>query len=638
MGRAMSNTRRRSGARRRRTSVVITGALVCAGLGSASRVSAQPSPRASQTEITVAVDEPRYDGFQAFLDAEARIALSEGKYQRALGLFSRLVHIDPHDVRALRESGRIAHALGEFSLAASVLGRVDQLDGTAPDPELRFIRAECLYAMGKKGEAMKEYDRVERELGPGPHDRRGTLWLARVAIVRGDLGRAIDLYEGLLRNDYPGSPTYSEALILEIEAYATAKRWSDAEVAVRELLRHQPDHARGKELLAWVLESQGKLEEEIAVRAEIADGNQEGARESYEYARALERANEYSAALGRYRQASAMGLREASDGIIRIQRRLAPEVGGGYTVRDDPSGTVSGWQAGVTVPLGPRVRLAATMVDETASAAVGMDARPLSTASGWGVVTGKRGSVLALGTTVTFDQDETRGVGGSAVLQSSPQRDAQLQVRGDVGLPWRESASTVRDGGAFDALGATVYLKSQVSSRRVLASFGTQLRRLTLEPKIGLPDNPALQLFGSAGVDVTLTSAPRVVRGESYDGEMLGQRSLSHATVLSYRHYELAGDNPFGQRLVLVERSSIDELSGVVRRVIDRRGVLGAELRAGLAYDWVRYVQQWRAGASLLVAAHQRGRLALDYDVASESGTGLVGRRHLASVVLHVDL
>ena len=72
-------------------------------------------------------------------------------------------------------------------------------------------------------------------------------------------------------------------------------------------------------------------------------------------------------------------------------------------------------------------------------------------------------------------------------------------------------------------------------------------------------------------------------------------------------------------------------------------GVLGTELRGGIGYDWQRAVRQWRAGASLLLAATTSSRLTVDYDVASETVigpglTGLTGRRHIGSVVLHVDL
>jgi hypothetical protein len=49
-------------------------------------------------------------------------------------------------------------------------------------------------------------------------------------------------------------------------------------------------------------------------------------------------------------------------------------------------------------------------------------------------------------------------------------------------------------------------------------------------------------------------------------------------------------------------------------------------------------VRIWRAGASALISATSSSRLTFDYDVASESGTGLSGRRHAGSVVLHVDL
>ena len=42
---------------------------------------------------------------------------------------------------------------------------------------------------------------------------------------------------------------------------------------------------------------------------------------------------------------------------------------------------------------------------------------------------------------------------------------------------------------------------------------------------------------------------------------MLSPRGLASSTVLSLRHYELTSDDPFGERLVLVERSRTDEIS-----------------------------------------------------------------------------
>jgi Flp pilus assembly protein TadD len=610
-------------------------AVACASLGSASLVGATPRPI---LEITVEVDEPDYDGFQILLDEEARAAMAEGKYRRAWKLFRRLLRIDPHDVHALREIGRLANALGHFEYAVEVLRRVDDLNGTADDPELHYLLGASLYALGRKGEAERELARAEAQLGPGPHDRMGTLWLARIAVVRGDLAGALARYEPLLQDGDPATDAYVEVLLYKVEAYAIAEDWAAAERLLRELLAARPDHERAGLLLAWVLEGRGKLDEELAMRAAFADNGADDPSMTLEYARALERANQYDAAIDRYREARSLGVAEAEHGIYRLERRLAPEVGAGLTTRSDPSGAISGWRAGATVPVGYRLRLAAGVVGETSRGGLTMTEQTSLAASGWAVVTGRRGSLLAFGATQRL-QDDAPALGGSAIVHTSPARDVQLQVRGDLHVPWHESASTLRDQGMMDALAAQLYLKSEVSSRRVLVSFGTQGRRLALAPLVGVPMDHAFQVLGSAGVDVTLSSTPeKVIRGEIFDDQMLVARTLSPATVISYRHYEMWSNDPFPLRVMLVERSSIDEVSGVLRRVFGARGIVGAEVRGGLGYDWARYVQQWRVGGSLLLAATGASRLTADYDVASQSGTGIVGRQHVGSLVLHVDL
>jgi len=631
----MSKERRRASSSRRYQLLAVSVAIGCYTYGSAPSLWAEPSRAA----VTVDVDPPAYDGLQALLDFEARAALGEGDFPRAMRFFQRLLQIDPYDVRAMREAGRVANAMGRFDEAIEVLSRVDDLDGTVKDPEIHFLRAEALLALGRKDEAWREFGRTEQELGTGPHDRQGTMWLARIAVHRGDYDAAIRLYEPLLREDDPGSATYAEVLLAEVEVHIKAGHWEVAQMLLRDFLKDNPKHQRARELLAWCMESSGNIKEELALRAEFARDKTDRPQKTFEYARALERASEYSAALGRYREARSLGVAEASDGILRLERKVAPEVGGGGVIRTDPSGSVAGWLVGGTMPLAGHFRLALSAFSETSNGGPVMEQATSTYASGWGIWTSHAGSALALGATQRLDDSPREGLGGSAIAQTSGQRDVQLQVRGDMNVPWHESASVMRYDGVQDTVGGTLYLKSKVSERRVLASVGGQARWLGLEPLPYVPMDRARQLFASAGVDLTLSGmADRVVRGEAFDNEMLAPRSLTQATVVSYRHYEMTSDNPFPGRVVLVERSSIDELSGVIRHVFGPRGVVGAELRGGLGYDWVRYVDQWRAGASLLVAATLGSRLTFDYDVASESGTGLTGRRHLGSVVLHVDL
>jgi tetratricopeptide (TPR) repeat protein len=594
-----------------------------------------PASADTHVEVSVQIEEEPYDAMESLLDEAAREALAEGNYERAWHFFWRLLQIDPHDTKAMREAGRVAHALGKFEYAAKMLARVDELNLGKTDPELHYLRGEALLALGEKAQAEAEFDVMVQQIGTAPQDRRAVLWLARVAALRGDLDGALTMYMELVPMDR-NSAEYAEVMLYIVEAHILSKDWATAERLLRAFRRDQPGHGRGREMMAWVLDARGKLDEELGLRAVLADEWGDHPRKTVEYARALERAYDFPAALDQYREARAIGVDGVSTDIDRLEYQLSPELAGGMTLRRDNSGSVVGWLAGATLPLGGRFRLAVSATQESSNDGItGMELTSRA-ASAWGIVTVDRGGTAAVGATVRQSELDD-GVGASALMQTSPERRVQLQVRGDLNLPWRESSSTVREGGVVDAAGAQVFASAW--DRRLLFTLGGQVRRLGLGERPGSLDVHARQLFGSAGVDYIVSRDPtRVARGEVLDGEMLSPARLSSAAVVSYRHYEMSSDDPFGMRLVLVERSSLDEVSGVIRHVLDRRGVLGAELRGGVGYDWLRDLRLWRGGASLLLSATASSRLTLDYDVASESGTGLVGRRHAGSVMLHVDL
>jgi hypothetical protein len=220
---------------------------------------------------------------------------------------------------------------------------------------------------------------------------------------------------------------------------------------------------------------------------------------------------------------------------------------------------------------------------------------------------------------------------------SSPDRRAQLQVRADYGQAWRESATTVREGGVVDQAQAVAYIRGL--GGKLLFSAGVQGRRLGLAARPGVPEVHAAQVLGIGGFDYTLTSDDgSAARGEILGEDMVSPRGMSSAIVLSYRHYEMSADDPFGERLTLVTRSSLDEISATASQVVDDRGRIAAEVRGGIGRDWLRDGNRYRAGASLMLSLTRASRLTLDYDLASETYTGLVGRRQTGSAVLHVDL
>lgn len=591
-----------------------------------------------RVEVSVEVSEPTYDPLQQLLDDEARTAMGKGDYLRAWHYFGRLLAIDPHDTRAMREAARVAGAMGKLRYAADTYARLDELDGTKPDPEVHFLRGEALLGLGKKAEAEAEFDRTVSELSAQPLDRQGTLWLARIAALRHDLAGALALYQPLLPAN-PYSSEYADIELSIVEAHILSGDWATAETRLRKFHDDQPDHQRGREMLAWVLGARGHVEEELALRVVLAQELDNQSHKVAEYGQALERHYDYEAALDQYEEARELGARDVDSSIEKLRLRVAPELGGGINLRGDGSGDVAGWEAGATVPLSAWVRLAVTGAQDLARGGIPRTEVTSTQASGWLIFGGTKGEVAAVAATVRESDamGDQRSLGATGVMRSSPEKRVQLQLRGEVNSPWRESSSTIREGGSVD--GVTGQLSYSPGSRRWLFVLAGQVRRLGLSTDSTMEDVHARQLLGAAGFDLTLSSRPtRTARGEMFDSEMLLPRGLADALVVSYRHYELTSDDPFGARLVLVERSGLDEISAVWRRTADRKGRLAGELRGGIGYDRGRDMQTWRAGASAMLSLDPHARLTLDYDFANESRTGLSGDRHATSAVLHVDL
>jgi tetratricopeptide (TPR) repeat protein len=587
-------------------------------------------------------DERSYDDVQKLFDEEARTAMGKGDYKRALHFFWRLLLIDPDDAAALREAGRCAKALGDLVYAEKALKRTDELRGGVMDPELHFLRGEALLGLGRRVEANVEFDKALAELKIIPLDRNASMWLARIYALKGDLTQSDKLYWELAPA-YSRTAEFGDLMTNLAEAHILGNDWPGAERLLRRLLMHQPHHERGREMLAWVLEHKGDTSEELQVRAELAaEPGTDAPGRAERYGRALERAHDYKGALVHYRQAQSLGNDSLEQDIERVENTMSPEVGAGGTFMDDPTGQAQGWMWGVTAPLGMHVRLALSgtqqEVDNMALTLEPMSGNTLTTVSG-NIVLDHKGDQLALGSTFYWHtDDDNTGRGYNATLRTKPGRFLQAQAIGEYQMPWRESVATIAMNGVSDTAGLDVY--SAPFSDRLVLGVGARARRLALEPMEFSTENPqAQQLFGAAGADFVLWTNPRkFARGEIFDDSMLWPSPLMAAAVLSYRHYELSSDDPFGQRLVLVERSSLDEVSGVIRETFGKRGTLGVEVRGGAGYDWSRDVREWRVGGTLMFAATSNSRLTLAYDAASETGTGLTGQRHTGWFALHVDL
>lgn len=589
----------------------------------------------------VLADESRYDAVQELLFDEASRALAQGQYLRAEQLFWRLTQIDPDDSRALREAGRAAFALGDLAYAERALARAEDLQGGAPDPEIRYLRAQALVALGREEEGDAELAEAERQLSPIPPDRQSTLWLARIYALRGDTARSVALYRTQLPPSHD-TPEYAEVALYIVEAHILGKEWHAAERVLRAFLADQPLHDRGRRMLAWVLEGTGKIEEELPIREALSRHWTDHRQLVLGYARALERAHDDAGALAMYREAEQLGETEEA-GLERTARRQSPELGGGIHFGDDLSGSMLGWVAGATLPFGSGLRLAVTGAGITGTPAPVMGAPELpdgttSISVGAQLLYDRRGFLFAAGPTVRLPGvSDSVGVGGSAAVRTPQGRPLELHLLAQVGQPWRETTATVTEGGVVDA--ASVEAFATTFSGRVILGLTAQGRRVGLEPLEGMEAPHALQLFGAAGVDVVLWSRPhRVTRGQILDDEMMWPATLASGLVASYRHYELFSEDPFGARLVLVERSRIEEASAAFRYVLDDAGAVGFELHGGIGPDTARDLLASRVGGVLLISATAGSRLTASYDFASQIGTGPSGRRTTGWVTFHVDL
>lgn len=611
----------------------LLGLEPAAALANRSGVSVDPEAFAADREVRP------YDGLQQLLDVEAREAMSRGEFLRAWYLFWRLLQIDPDDVRALREIGRIACAAGALEYGERTLARVSRME-QGPDPEIHFLRGQALISLGRRAEGLRVLDRAEAELALAPDTRQHSLWRARIYALRGDLAKSEAIYQHLM-SESTSPDDEKDVALLDIEAHIFATDWRGAEKRLDRFLDRWPEHRRARAMLAWVLENRGKVAEEIEVRSGLAsEPSGEPAQAYVDLGRAHERAMELGQALDAYRKAQALGVESVDDDIGRLELQLSPEVAAGAVVRRDPTGDTNGLFAGAALPFGGRWRVAASARHESAGAdptmALSGEATAMTAASALGVHRLSWGDEIALGA-MAWDSDAAgTQLGARGLYSSSQARSWHVEVTGTANAPWDESAATLREGGILDAVELQAY--AVPLSRRLVFIGGGRFSRYGITGAAGGVEH-AHQEFGAAGLDVVVHSSfGRLARAQVFNDQWTAPAQQAQSVILSYRHYEQKTDSPFGPRLLLVPRSRLDEISGRAQLVADHGGWLSVGAVGGVGYDSIRNLWQWRAGGQLLFSPLARARLSLSYQLTSETVTGFTGRRHEGKLSLHVDL
>ncbi len=574
---------------------------------------------------------------------EADSALAKKRLDEARALYAISLQRTPNDRHALREAGRVAHALGELTEAAALLGRARDLTTTA-DPELHYLLGEALWALDRKEAAQREHERALVELGAGPHTRLQQLWRARIEGRLGRTNSANDIYERLIAE----LPADAEAAFALAELHASTKNWIAAERAIRRYLANDPHHPHARAMLAWFLEARGDLEGELAVRADLARTDTH-ASSTRDYGRALERSGDWAAALAAYRRAHGMtggdADRELHRALERVDQRMAIEIAGAAIARNDPSAAGLGASAGVAVPFG---RASHWLVEVSHEIAMLDDREVYSGDVGAGALLRDRDRFLAIALrlgVIDGDADPARTMGHTRVIAPGVTASASsgllanlvtFTLDAEAGVTWRETPRTVFEAGRSDGLAGHVYL---TPASRLVFDGGAHVRRLRIAPDAGITPRSA-QLLAWAGADYALwRNFGREARGQFLDEELLRPMFAADSIIVGYRHYEMWGDTDqmFAARLALADRASIDELSLTLRKVL-ARGAVTIEGRGGFGRDWVRDLYLSRGSVSLWISPATRQRLSLSFDLARESVRTFAGERRTGSVTYHVDL
>jgi len=589
------------------------------------------------------------------LRTEAAATLASGDFDRARREFEQILRIAPNDAPAQRDAARAAQAAGQFEYSAEALERAHHFEGHKRDPELHYLRGEALFVLGRTDEARREHRIAELEIGEFPTDRMEKLWLARIYARRGFYVLADRIYDPM----WPEAPAFdTEVGLNQVDAHVMNEDWDGAIRVLGRYLARDPGNVRAREVLAWALEVKGDLDAELVVRRHLASDAPTSANLN-DYGRALERAADYPDARNEYSDALHAGAKDAQGTIarsaLRMRLRMTPELAGAFSARSDSQANALRLQAGLALPFGQRNALSMIAWRDESSggfpsasgSVTGLGAAvQLAARGGASLVVGGdvryssadvSGNIVAGGSVPASDRQVWRA-GAQAEVDAPLGAYVQINAHGDYGEQWSESPITIQEGGTTD--GVTAHFFVFPRDRRVLLDAGTQLRRLTLAPRIGDMEPHADQALLFIGGDVVLWNDPlRLLRGEFVDERLIRRTYLNDAGILSYRHYQLFTDSDpaFDARVALAPRASIDNLSLAIRKVL-ANGHLGVDVRGGGGYDNERKRTLSQAGISFLIAPTWSSRISLSYDMSHETATGLSGTLHTGWVTYHADL
>jgi Flp pilus assembly protein TadD len=189
---------------------------------------------------------------------EFGISLRAGRLNRAERAVRELAALLPGNPQVLVCHGRLFEAQGKPEQAITLLETAVRRQ---PSWRNLFFLASAQYRLGQNARARDNLDRLLQR-NPGHYDAQSLL--AQIELLSGDVGRAVDLYQGLTLR-HPGMTELSNLGFAQL----MLGRYAAAEESFRQALAQEPRNAAVQLNLADALSLQGKRDPAAAVYRQV---------------------------------------------------------------------------------------------------------------------------------------------------------------------------------------------------------------------------------------------------------------------------------------------------------------------------------------------------------------------------------
>jgi cellulose synthase operon protein C len=173
----------------------------------------------------------------------AGIALALGEKDQAEQMVQQVVHNDPQGLSTRLKQVGLLNALGKPKEAEEILLTLIQQRPDELEPRMVMLRFQI-----KQKQFQKAAEVVEQIRAHVKTDRPEFLWADCYAVL-GDMAKANEYYKVAIQK----WPTDQEVLQRAVAFFRATGRNTDAEAALRELLKREPKHAWGRRELAQLL-------------------------------------------------------------------------------------------------------------------------------------------------------------------------------------------------------------------------------------------------------------------------------------------------------------------------------------------------------------------------------------------------